>query len=85
MSELGGDLNGSTQHFILNGKDGVSGDGSRIASRFHCGRKNRIVGSLARRGVGKDERTGVIPKKPVPDLIRDGHRFSDQIMRIEKA
>jgi hypothetical protein len=23
----------------------------------------------------------MIPKKPVPDLIRDGNRFSDQIMR----
>jgi len=22
----------------------------------------------------------MIPKKPVPDLIRDGNRFSDQIM-----
>jgi hypothetical protein len=23
----------------------------------------------------------MIPKKPVPDLIRDGNRFSDKIMR----
>ena len=23
----------------------------------------------------------MIPKKPVPDLIRDGKRFSDKIMR----
>ena len=23
----------------------------------------------------------MIPKKPVPDLIRDGYRFSDEIMR----
>jgi len=22
----------------------------------------------------------MIPKKPVPDLIRDGHRFSEKIM-----
>jgi hypothetical protein len=85
MPELGGDLNGSTQHFILNGKDGVSGDGSRISSRFHCGGENGAVGSLARRGVGAAERTRMISKKPVPDLIRDGNRFSDQIMRKEKA
>jgi len=26
----------------------------------------------------------MIPKKPVPDLIRDGNRFSDKIMRQEK-
>ena len=25
----------------------------------------------------------MIPKKPVPDLIRDGNRFSDKIMRKE--
>jgi len=25
----------------------------------------------------------MIPKRPVPDLIRDGYRFSDQIMRGE--
>jgi len=27
----------------------------------------------------------MIPKMPVPDLIRDGHRFSDKIMRIENS
>ncbi len=26
----------------------------------------------------------MIPKKPAPDLIRGGNRFSDQIMREEK-
>jgi len=26
----------------------------------------------------------MIPKKPVPDLIRDGNRFSDKSMRQEK-
>src|SRR3954452_19413826 len=35
----GGDLNRSTQHFILKGKDGVSGDKSKISSRFYCGRE----------------------------------------------
>ena len=40
LSALGGGLNRSTQHFILNGKDGVYGDLSRISSRFHCGRES---------------------------------------------
>ena len=34
MSVIGGGLNGSTQHFILEGKDGVYSDGSAISSRF---------------------------------------------------
>ena len=37
----------STQHFILVGKDGVCGDKSKISSRFHGGRENGVVGSLA--------------------------------------
>jgi hypothetical protein len=27
----------------------------------------------------------MIPKKPVPDLIGDGNRFSDKIMRTRKV
>ena len=27
----------------------------------------------------------MIPKKPVPDLIRDGNRFSDKIMRKQNV
>jgi len=27
----------------------------------------------------------MIPKKPAPDLIRGGHRFSEKIMRREKS
>jgi hypothetical protein len=27
----------------------------------------------------------MIPKKPVPDLIRDGHRLSEKIMLKQKA
>jgi hypothetical protein len=27
----------------------------------------------------------MIPKKPVPDLIGDGNRFSDKIMRKQKC
>ena len=42
-----GGLNRSTQHFILNGKDGVCGDQSKLSSRFQCGRENGVMGSLA--------------------------------------
>jgi hypothetical protein len=35
------------QHFILIGKDGVYGDESKISSRFHGGRENGALGSLA--------------------------------------
>jgi hypothetical protein len=55
----GGGLNRSTQHFILNGKDGVYGDVSRISSRFHCGRESGVVGSLAKRGVAESDRASV--------------------------
>src|ERR1700737_4343536 len=54
-SLLRGGLNPSTQHFILNGKDGVYGDGSTISSRFHCGRENGVVGSLATGGVAESD------------------------------
>src|ERR1019366_961632 len=54
-----GGLNRSTQHFILNGKDGVFGDVARISSRFHCGREDRVVGSLAAGGVAQSDWAGV--------------------------
>src|SRR5258706_16296972 len=41
-----GSLNWSTQHFILNGKDGVC-DESKISSRFQCVGENGVMGSLA--------------------------------------
>src|ERR1039458_8481748 len=47
LSAYDGGLNGSTQHFIFNGKDGVCGDQSKISSRLHCGRENGVVGALA--------------------------------------
>src|ERR1700730_16355837 len=47
MSDLGGGLNRSTQHFILERKDGVYGYGSKISSRFHGGRENGVMGPLA--------------------------------------
>jgi hemoglobin-like flavoprotein len=43
---LGG-LNGSTQHSILKGKDGVFGNASRLFSRLYGIRENRALGSLA--------------------------------------
>ena len=45
MSAFGGDLNRSTQHFILKRKDGVDGDASRIFSRFQKGA--RFIGVFA--------------------------------------
>ena len=59
MSAWGGDLNWSTQHFILNEKDGVCGDRSRISSRFYCGGENGVMGSLAAGGVAESDWTGV--------------------------
>jgi hypothetical protein len=47
------------QHFILNGKDGVSADESKISSRFYCGRENGVVGSLAARGVAESDWAGI--------------------------
>ena len=35
-----------------------------------------------KRGAGRPAR--VIPKKPVPDLIRDEDRFSEKVMREAK-
>jgi len=32
----------------------------------------------------KDLSYGMIPKKPAPDSIRDGNRFSDKIMRQQE-
>jgi hypothetical protein len=46
---ISGGLKRSTQHFILNGKDGVYGDETKISSRVHCGRESGVVGSLASR------------------------------------
>jgi hypothetical protein len=59
MSALPGDLNRSTQHFVLKGKDGVFGDKPRISSRFYCGREDGAVGSLAARGVTESDWAGV--------------------------
>jgi hypothetical protein len=55
LSRKGGDLNWSTQHSILDAKDGVSGDQSRISSRFHCGRQDGVVGSVAAWGVADSD------------------------------
>ena len=50
-----GGLNGSTQHFNLRWKDGVYCDGTKITSRFHCGREDGVVGSLATRGISEGD------------------------------
>src|SRR3974390_1472535 len=54
-----GGLNRSTQHFILKGKDGVCGDRSNISSRFHRGREDGVVGSLAAGRVTEGNRTSL--------------------------
>src|SRR6185369_12559431 len=59
MSAFGGDLNRSTQHFILKGKDGVSGGKPRISSRFYCGREDGVVGPLAAGRVAESDWPGV--------------------------
>ena len=59
MSALCGGLNRSTQHFILEGKDGVYSEGSAISSRFHSGREDGAVKSLAERGSRSNDRAGV--------------------------
>ena len=59
MSAYDGGLNRSTQHFILERKDGVYSDGSEISSWFLCGREDGVVGSLAERGVAKSDRASV--------------------------
>ena len=47
MSAFGGEFNRSTQHSTLKGKDGVYGEGLAISSRFHSGREDEVVESLA--------------------------------------
>src|ERR1017187_6636598 len=50
---------GRRNTLILDGKDGVYGDESKISSRFHCGRENGVVGSLAAGGVAQSDWAGV--------------------------
>src|ERR1019366_7145803 len=73
-----GGLNRSTQHFILNGKDGVFGDVARISSRFHCGRENGVVGSLAARGVAQSDWAGVW-QAVIIDLLPGGPARWDSV------
>jgi len=47
LSGMRGGLNGSTQHSILKGKDGVFGNASRLFSRLYGIGENRALGSLA--------------------------------------
>ncbi len=58
-SAIGGGFNGSTQHFILEGKDGVYSEGSTISSGFHNGKEDGAVKSLAERGSRSNDRMGV--------------------------
>jgi hypothetical protein len=40
---------------LLEVKDGVCGDRSKISSRFHCGREDGVVGSVAAWGVAESD------------------------------
>jgi hypothetical protein len=82
MSAFGGGLNGSTQHSILKGKDGVFGNASRLFSRLYGIRENRALGSLA---AGR-----VCPLSGAKRTYRDGDLmrswFADHAaMRLEEA
>jgi hypothetical protein len=52
----GGGLNRSTQHFILEGKDGVW-DGTEISQRVYGGREDGVMGSLEAWGVAEGDWT----------------------------
>jgi hypothetical protein len=56
---------------------------SRGTENFRAGKSILAARFFAPESCSRRQR--MIPKKPVPDLIRDGHRFSDKIMRNEKA
>jgi hypothetical protein len=49
-SAFGGGLHRSTQHFILNGRDGVYADETKKTLGLQCGGEDGAVGSLATRG-----------------------------------
>ena len=54
-------------------KSGNRFSGKIMLKQQHQGRERNRAGRL----IGKS----MIPKKPAPDLIRGGNRFSDKIMR----
>src|SRR6516225_11559028 len=54
-SLLEGGLKWSSQHFILNGRDGVDGDGPKNCSRFQCSGESGVVGPLAARGIAEGD------------------------------
>src|SRR5438132_863939 len=78
ISGYDGDLNRSTQHFILKRKDGVSGDKSRISSRFYCGGENGVVGSLAALA---DEKAWVRARRPKRCKLTDRPRLRQAVAR----
>ena len=71
MSASPGGLNGSTQHSILKGKDGVFGNASRLFSRLYAlGQKIEAIGGIvpARHSlVGRCAATGLMQQR-IADL-----------------
>src|ERR1700731_1451985 len=72
---LGGGLNRSPQHFILEGKDGVW-DGTEISSRFYCGREDGVMGSLEAWGVAEGDWTSFW-QALIVDLFSGGSAWWD--------
>ena len=49
----------STQHSILERRDGVFNDVPKISSGFYSGREDGVMGSLAARGVAEGDWTSI--------------------------
>jgi hypothetical protein len=83
MSALGGGLNGSTQHFILEGKDGVCSEGSAISSRVHSGREGGAVKPLAERGESLKRADGRLVSRHLPFIAKQPGMGGDltQVLR----
>jgi hypothetical protein len=83
MSAFDGDPNGSTQHFILEGKDGVYSEGSAISSRFHSGREGGAVKSLAERGESLKRSDGRLVSRHLPFIAKQPGMGGDltQVLR----
>ena len=59
MSVIGGCSQPVDATLYLERRDGVYLDGSEIWSRFHCGREDGVMGSLASRGIAEGDWAGV--------------------------
>jgi hypothetical protein len=83
MSVIGGGLNRSTQHFILEGKDGVCREGSAISSRFHSGREGGAVEIAGREGESLKRPDGRLVSRHLPFIAKQPGMGGDltQVLR----